>query len=413
VNVYRVGGSVRDELLGRAVTDHDWVVVGATPEELLASGYRPVGRDFPVFLHPITHEEYALARTERKAGRGYRGFVFQASPAVTLEQDLARRDLTINAMARADDGTLIDPFGGADDLAAGVLRHVSPAFAEDPLRVLRVARFAARFGFAVAPETEAMMRALSAGGELALLSPERVWQELARGLMERQPSRMLSVLRDCGALSQMLPEVDALYGIAQPVAHHPELDTGVHVALALDYAAARNLALAARYAVLAHDLGKAGTAASAWPAHHGHEGRSVRLAGRMSARLKVPVDCRDAARLAARWHGTIHRAAELRPSTMLDLITAVDALRRPERLDTLLAACEADAMSRPGTARSTYAPAAIVRAALCTVRGVKVTAVAREAEKKKGGGDAIATAIRAARLSALREWRRQNTASAG
>ena len=311
MKIYRVGGSVRDELLGRAVTDRDWVVVGATPEELLAAGYRPVGRDFPVFLHPVSREEYALARTERKAGRGYRGFVFQASPTVTLEEDLARRDLTINAMARGDDGTLIDPFGGAADLAAGVLRHVSPAFAEDPLRVLRVARFAARFDFGVAPETEALMRALAAGGELALLSPERVWQELARGLMERHPSRMLSTLRDCGALAQVLPEVDALYGIPQPVGPHPELDTGVHVALALDYAAAGDFALAARYAVLAHDLGKAATAPAAWPAHHGHEARSVRLASAMSARLKVPIDCRDAARLAARWHGTIHRAARI------------------------------------------------------------------------------------------------------
>ena len=413
MKIYRVGGSVRDELLGRAVTDRDWVVVGATPEALLASGYRPVGRDFPVFLHPATREEYALARTERKAGRGYRGFVFQASPEVTLEDDLARRDLTINAMARSEDGALIDPFGGAADLAAGVLRHVSPAFAEDPLRVLRVARFAARFGFTVAPETEAMMRSLAAGGELALLSPERVWQELARGLMEPHPSRLLSVLRDCGALPQVLPEVAALYGIPQPVGPHPELDTGVHVALALDYAAARGLALAARYAVLAHDLGKAETPPAAWPAHHGHEARSVRLAGRMSERLKVPLECRDAARLAARWHGIVHRAAELRPATLLDLITAADALRRPERLETLLDACAADALSRPGAGSAAYAPAAIVRDALATIRGVRVTAIAREAEKRQARGDAIGLAIRAARLSALRAWRRLNRAAAG
>ena len=413
MKIYRVGGSVRDELLGRAVTDRDWVVVGATPEALLASGYRPVGRDFPVFLHPATREEYALARTERKAGRGYRGFVFQASPEVTLEDDLARRDLTINAMARSEDGALIDPFGGAADLAAGVLRHVSPAFAEDPLRVLRVARFAARFGFTVAPETEAMRRSLAAGGELALLSPERVWQELARGLMEPHPSRLLSVLRDCGALPQVLPEVAALYGIPQPVGPHPELDTGVHVALALDYAAARELALAARYAVLAHDLGKAETPPAAWPAHHGHEARSVRLAGRMSERLKVPLECRDAARLAARWHGIVHRAAELRPATLLDLITAADALRRPERLETLLDACAADALSRPGAGSAAYAPAAIVRDALATVRGVRVTAIAREAEKRQARGDAIGAAIRAARLSALRAWRRLNRAAAG
>lgn len=410
MKIYQVGGSVRDELQGRAVTDRDWVVVGATPEALLALGYRPVGRDFPVFLHPVTRDEYALARTERKAGRGYRGFEFRASPEVTLEEDLQRRDLTINAMARGEDGALIDPFGGAADLAAGVLRHVSPAFAEDPLRVLRVARFAARFGFIVAPETEAMMRSLAAGGELALLSPERVWQELARGLMELHPSRMLAVLRDCGALAQVLPEVDALYGVPQPAGPHPEQDTGVHVALALDYAAARDFALPARYAVLAHDLGKAETPPAEWPAHHRHEARSLRLASRMSARLKVPLECRDAARLAARWHGTVHRAHELRPATLLDLLTAADALRRPERLDTLLAACEADAMSRPGTPGAEYAPAAIVRGALETVRAVRMTAIAREAERKQARGDAIAAVIRSARLSALREWRRQRTA---
>ena len=413
MKVYRVGGSVRDELLGRTVEDRDWVVVGATPEALVAAGYQPVGRDFPVFLHPTTREEYALARTERKQGRGYRGFVFLTSPQVTLEEDLKRRDLTINAMARAEDGTLIDPFGGAADLAAGVLRHVSPAFAEDPLRVLRVARFAARFGFTVAPETEALMRALAAGGELALLSPERVWQELSRGLMEPHPSRMLGVLRNCGALAQVLPEVDALYGVPQPVAAHPELDTGVHVALALDYAATREFTLAARYAVLAHDLGKGETPPEAWPAHHAHEARSLRLASRMSARLKVPIECRDAGRLAARWHGAVHRASELRPSTLLDLLTATDALRRPERLDTLLAACEADAMSRPGAAGAAYGPAQIIRAALATVRGVRVAAIVQQAEKKQGHGDAIAAAIRAARLAALREWRRQSADRTG
>jgi len=399
---------VRDELLGRAVADRDWVVVGALPEELVARGYRPVGRDFPVFLHPATHEEYALARTERKAGRGYHGFVFQTAPTVTLEEDLARRDLTINAMARAEDGTLIDPFGGARDLAAGLLRHVSPAFAEDPLRVLRVARFAARFDFAVAPETEALMRTLSAGGELASLSPERVWQELSRGLLEPRPSRMLAVLRDCGALAQVLPEVDALYGVAQPPGPHPEIDAGVHVALALDYAAARDLPLAARYATLAHDLGKGETDPAAWPAHHAHEARGVRRADRMSTRLRVPVECRDAARLAARWHGTVHRAAELRPATLLDLFTAADALRRPERFETLLAVCTADALSRPG-AQDDYPPAAVLRDALEVIHGVRVATIARavEAKAQRGNGDAIAAAIRSARIAALREWRRQ------
>ncbi len=406
VKIYRVGGSVRDELLGRAGSDRDWVVVGATPETLIASGYKPVGRDFPVFLHPETREEYALARTERKHGRGYRGFEFFASPDVTLDEDLRRRDLTINAMARGEDGSMIDPFGGETDLRAGVLRHVSPAFAEDPLRVLRVARFAARFGFAVAPETEALMRVLAASGELAELSPERVWQELSRGLMESHPSRMLSVLRECGALAQMLPEVDALYGVPQPIVPHPEFDTGVHLALALDYAAARGFPLTVRYAVLAHDLGKAATPRETWPRHHAHEGRSVRLAERMSTRLRVPAECRDAGRLAARWHGVVHRAGELRPSTLLDLLTAADALRRPERLDTLLEACEADALSRPG-AGGDYAPAKVIQAALAAVRAVNVGALVRGAKAKAVAGNAvagdrIAKAVRAARLKALR-----------
>jgi tRNA nucleotidyltransferase (CCA-adding enzyme) len=413
VKTYRVGGSVRDELLGRPVADRDWVVVGATPEAMIAAGYKPVGRDFPVFLHPVTREEYALARTERKSGRGYRGFVFVAAPDVTLLQDLARRDLTINAMARADDGTLIDPFGGAADLAAGVLRHVSPAFAEDPLRVLRVARFAARFGFAVVPETMALMRRLVEEGELAELSPERVWQELARGLMEPRPSRMLAVLRDCGALAEVLPEVDALYGRAAPGA--VRTGAGVRVEQALDCAAARGVALAARYAVLAMDLGLGATASTARNARadrghapRGHAARSARLADRMSARLRAPVDCRDAARLAACWHGVVARASELRPAMLLDLIGAADALRRPERLDVLLAACEADALSGDCRADASYAPTGIVRNALAVVRAVRVAAVAREAQRQRqAGGDAVAAAIRAARLSALREWRRR------
>jgi len=406
VKIYRVGGSVRDELLGRPVVDRDWVVVGATPEQLLAQGFRPVGRDFPVFLHPQTHEEHALARTERKEGRGYRGFAFVASPTVTLEEDLLRRDLTINAMARAADGRLIDPCGGAADLAAGILRHVSPAFADDPLRVLRVARFAARFDFTVAEETEALMRALAGGGELATLSPERVWQELARGLLEPRPSRMLAVLRECGALAQVLPEVDALFGVPQPVAPHPELDAGVHVAMALDYAAAKRFGLAVRYAVLAHDLGKGETPPAAWPAHHGHEMRSVRLADRISSRLRVPAQCRDAAHLAARWHGLVRRAGELRPATLLDLLQRSDALRRPERLDALLEACECDVLSRPGANASDHEPARMIRAACAVVRGVRGAEVARDAKTRRDGDADIAAAIHAARLRALRAWKR-------
>lgn len=409
VRVYRVGGSVRDELLGRAIVDRDYVVVGATPEILLASGFRPVGRDFPVFLHPDSHEEYALARAERKHGRGYRGFEFFASPDVTLEEDLLRRDVTINAMARGDDGTLIDPHGGAADLAAGVLRHVSPAFAEDPLRVLRVARFAARFAFVVAPETEALLREIVASGELATLAPERVWQELARGLMEPHPSRMLAVLRDCGALAALLPEVDALYGIAQPPAHHPEIDTGVHVAQALDWAAGHELSLPARYAVLCHDLGKAQSPADALPRHIAHEQRSVRIAARLSGRLRVPQDCKEAAELVARFHGNVHRAAELRPATLLDLLTRVDALRRPERLDTLVAACAADMCSRPGAAQD-YAPGTLLRGALAAIKSINAGAIARKVTVKQATRreEAIASAVRSARLRALREWRKKS-----
>ena len=409
VRVYRVGGSVRDELLGRPVADHDYVVVGATPETMLASGFRPVGRDFPVFLHPETQEEYALARTERKHGRGYRGFEFFASPDVTLEQDLERRDLTINAMARGDAGVLVDPHGGEADLAAGVLRHVSPAFAEDPLRVLRVARFAARFGFVVAPATEALMRTLVDSGELATLAPERVWQELARGLMEQHPARMLAVLRDCGALAAVLPEVDALFGVPQPPAHHPEVDTGVHVLQALEWAAAHDASLPARFAVLTHDLGKAHSDPAALPRHIAHEQRSVRLAQALSDRLRVPQECRDAAILVARMHGTVHRAAELRPATLLNLLVAADALRRPERLVLLLAACAADACSRPGAALP-YAPAELLQDALDVVGDVKAGAIARDLSAGGGSGisepplNRIAMAVREMRLQALRKW---------
>ncbi len=414
VKIYRVGGSVRDELLGRPAGDRDWVVVGATPEMLIASGYRPVGRDFPVFLHPETREEHALARTERKHGHGYRGFEFFASPEVTLEQDLERRDLTINAMARADDGSLIDPFGGEADLQARTLRHVSPAFAEDPLRVLRVARFAARFDFVVAPETEALLRKLSASGELATLAPERVWRELAIGLMEAFPSRMIAVLRECGALAQLLPEVNALFGVPQKVRDHPEIDTGVHLVRALDYAANKMFQLPVRYGVLAHDLGKGSTPRRAWPDHGGHEMKSVRLAERMSARLKIPLDCRDAGRLVARWHGVVHAAREQTPSALLDLMTAADALRRPERLDMLLEACECDALSLPGRG-DIYPQAQFVRDALSTVKSVDAAAVAKRAKsgvaKKPIAIDAVAKAVRAARLKALRDWRRASASA--
>jgi tRNA nucleotidyltransferase (CCA-adding enzyme) len=400
MKIYRVGGAVRDELLGRPISDRDYVVVGATPEEMIARGFRPVGRDFPVFLHPESGDEYALARTERKSGRGYHGFSFHVAPDVTLEEDLGRRDLTINAMARDTGGTLIDPYGGERDLRAGILRHVSPAFAEDPLRVLRVARFAARFGFAVAPETEALMRSIAAGGEIATLVAERVWQELSRALMEPHPSRFFVVLRSCGALKLLLPEVDALFGVPQPVAHHPELDTGVHVLQALDYAAAASDALPVRYAVLTHDLGKGATARADWPRHIAHEQKSVRLVEAMSDRLRAPADCRELAVLTARYHGTVHRASELRPATLLDLLLATDALRRPERLAWLLRACAADALSRPGRSGERYAPALWLNLALAVVKAVDAGVIARDNPDP-------AQLIREARIQALRAWKKQ------
>jgi tRNA nucleotidyltransferase (CCA-adding enzyme) len=415
VKIYRVGGSVRDELIGRPDADRDWVVVGATPEWLIASGFKPVGRDFPVFLHPETREEYALARTERKHGRGYRGFEFFASPDVTLEDDLKRRDLTVNAMARAEDGTLIDPFGGAADLRAGILRHVSPAFAEDPLRVLRVARFAARFGFKVAPETAALMRNIAAGGELALLSPERVWQELSRGLMEPAPSRLLKVLRDCGALAQLLPEVDAVFGVPRKTSRRADAAAGRHMAAALDYAATKGFALPVRYAVMAQELDVSPGKRTGAPPAHGHEARCVRLAEAMSARLRVPIDCRDAARLAARWRSSVHGVEALTPAALLDLLDAADALRRPERLDTLIDACECDAFSRPRAGRD-YLSGAVLRGALAVAKGVDAAAIARSAAKprtpRKSGRDAIAAAVRAARIKALRAWKAARVSTA-
>ena len=408
VRIYRVGGSVRDELLGRPIADRDFVVVGATPEIMLASGFRPVGRDFPVFLHPETQDEYALARTERKHGQGYRGFEFFASPDVTLEEDLQRRDLTINAMARGDDGALVDPYGGVDDLRAGVLRHVSAAFVEDPLRVLRVARFAARFDFSVAPETEAMMRTLVRSGELATLVVERVWQELGKGLMERHPARMLAVLRTCGALQALLPEVDALFGIARCVAAHPEVDAGVHIQLALERAARAELQLPARYAVLAGDLAPKADASTA-QRRRGMASRRVSLARALSTRLRVPVECRDAALLAARWCDTVARASALAPARLLELLAGIDALRRPERLELLVEIC---AIRNCVEARAQPAIQAAddLRGALAVVQSVDAGAiagrVAGEGVAGIRGSQMIAQAIRAARLRALQAWRR-------
>ena len=397
MKIYTVGGAVRDHLLGHAVADQDYVVVGATPEQMEAQGFRPVGKDFPVFLHPQTHDEYALARTERKTARGYKGFDIHTSPEVTLEQDLARRDLTINAIARDEAGNLIDPYHGEADLKAGILRHVSPAFVEDPVRILRVARFAARFDFAIAPETLELMKEMVRNGEADHLVAERAWQELLRGLMEAKPSRMLLVLRECGALARILPEVDALFGVPQPAQHHPEVDTGVHTMMVLDYAAAQGHSLPVRFAALSHDLGKGVTPREFWPRHHGHEHKSVELVEKLCGRLRVGNDCRDLGVLVARYHGDVHRAAELRPGTVLKLLSAVDVFRKPERFEEFLAACDSDMHGRTGREKEPYPQAQILRAAAAAARAVDAGAIARQA----GDPGLIPAAIEAARLQAV------------
>lgn len=389
---------MRDRLLGRPVADQDYVVVGATPEQMEQLGYRPVGRDFPVFLHPQTHEEYALARTERKTARGYKGFEIHASPEVSLEQDLARRDLTINAIARDDDGNIIDPHHGVADLKAGILRHISQAFVEDPVRVLRVARFAARYGFSIAPETLELMREMVRNGEVDHLVPERVWQELSRGLMQDRPSRMLLALRDCGALERILPEVDALFGVPQPAQHHPEVDTGLHILLVVDCAAAQNYPLTVRFAALTHDLGKAATSREHWPKHHGHEHKGVELVERLCGRLRVPAECRDLAVLTARYHGDVHRAEELRPATVLKLLAASDIYRRPARFEELLAACSCDYHGRSGLETRPYPQAELLRAAAIAARAVDAGAIAQSMDGDPGR---IAAAIETARMDAV------------
>ncbi len=400
MKIYAVGGSVRDELLGLPVTDRDYVAVGATPEEMVRRGYRPVGKDFPVFLHPETHEEYALARTERKTARGYRGFQVHAAPEVTLEEDLARRDLTINAIAEDEAGNLIDPHGGMADLEAGILRHVSPAFVEDPVRVLRVARFAARFGFSIAPETLALMREMAANGEVDALVPERVWQELARGLMEKIPSRMFHALRECGALARILPELDALFGVPQPERWHPEVDTGVHVMMVLDYAAAQNYSLPVRFAALTHDLGKGTTPPEIWPRHIDHETRSFELLKPLCQRLRVPNDCRELALVVARFHGVTHRAFELRPETVLKLLLETDSLRQPQRFEAFLQACAADFCGRLGYQDKTFAQADFLRQAHRAVQAVDAGAVAGQCAVPERIGERVYQA----RLAAVKAW---------
>lgn len=399
MRTYTVGGAVRDELLGRPSADRDYVVVGATPEAMRAAGFRPVGKDFPVFLHPQTHEEYALARTERKSGHGYHGFTFHAAPDVTLEQDLARRDLTINAMARGEDGGLVDPFGGRRDLEAKILRHVGPAFAEDPVRILRLARFAARFDdFTVAPETLALMRGIVDCGEVDHLVAERVWQELAKGLSEAKPSRMFEVLRDCGALARLLPEVEALFGVPQRADYHPEIDAGVHTMMVIDQSARHGFALPVRFAALTHDLGKATTPADILPRHLGHEQRSATLVEALCARLRVPNDCRDLALIMARHHGTVHRAAELRPATVVELFEKTDALRRPERFRQLLDACLCDFTGRLGWENRPYASPQRLLTALAAVDAVPAGEIAAACSER----GSIPERIRTARIEAVR-----------
>ena len=410
MDTYLVGGAVRDALLGLPVADRDRVVVGATVRDMLDAGYVPVGRDFPVFLHPETHEEHALARTERKSGPGYRGFEVHSDPSVTLEQDLARRDLTINAMARADDGRLIDPYGGAADLEARTLRHVSDAFVEDPVRVLRLARFAARLaplGFAIAPETLALARRMVEAGEMAALVPERVWQELVGALAAARPRAFFETLRACGALGATFPELDALYGVPQPARHHPEIDVGEHVMLVLDRATELSDALDVRLAALCHDFGKATTPAADLPSHPGHEERGAGIADAFCERLRAPRDERAVAVLTARWHTHCHRAAELRPATVADLLAAFDVARRPARLDAFLLACEADARGRLGLEDRDYAGARTLRRLADAWLSVDAGAIARGTADKARVPEAIRIAridaIRAAREAAPRE----------
>jgi tRNA nucleotidyltransferase (CCA-adding enzyme) len=400
MKIYLVGGAVRDKLLGLPVKERDWVVVGATPAQMLALGYKQVGKDFPVFLHPETHEEYALARTERKTGPGYKGFVVHADTDVTLEEDLQRRDLTINAIAEAPDGSLIDPYNGQRDLDARLLRHVAPAFTEDPVRILRVARFAARFaaqGFHVAEATQALMCQMVASGEVDALVPERVWMELARALAEAQPARFFEVLRDCAALARLMPELDALFGVPQPPAHHPEIDTGVHALMVLQAAAELTADTRVRFAALLHDLGKGGTPPSAWPRHIGHEARSVQLVEQLCARLKVPNDFRELAVLVARYHTHCHRAAELRAATLLEVLEALGAFRRSERFEQFLLACVADARGRTGHEQETYPQADLLRRAQRAAAQV----TAQPFVEQGLTGVAIADAVRKARVRAI------------
>ena len=402
MKIYLVGGAVRDALMGLNGSDRDWVVVGGTPEALVAQGYQPVGKDFPVFLHPDTHEEYALARTERKTARGYHGFAVQASPEVTLEEDLARRDLTINAIAQDEHGQRTDPYGGERDINAKVLRHVTEAFREDPVRILRLARFAARFpDFTVAPETMTLMREMVSEGEVDALVSERVWQELSRGLMGAQPSRMLQVLRACGALPRLLPEVAQLYGVPQRAEYHPEIDTGIHLEMVLDVSARTNAPLEVRFACLCHDLGKGTTPADVLPRHIGHEQRSEKLTRALCTRWRVPVECKELAELVAREHGNIHQSLEFGAEAVLRLLVRCDALRRPERFLLALQACACDARGRLGKEEDAYPQGPRLALLLKAAQSVDSAAVSAQALQEGLQGAAIGARMEAARLAAI------------
>lgn len=403
MQVYLVGGAVRDEQLGLPVTERDWCVVGATPEELSSRGYRRVGRDFPVFLHPQTNEEYALARTERKTAAGYHGFEFDTSVDVTIEADLGRRDFTINALAKDADGRLIDPYGGLDDIEKRLIRHVSDAFAEDPVRILRAAKFAARFeslGFRIAPETRDLMRRMVATGEADALVPDRVWKETEAALAGPRPRLFFEVLRGCGALRVVFPELDALFGVPQPPGWHPEVDTGLHTMLVLEEATRLSPSVEVRFAALVHDVGKGTTTASELPSHPGHERRGAELIRTMAQRLPVPRACRDLGLLAAEYHTHCHRAAELRPDTLVKVLEKTDAFRRPARFQQFLLACEADACGRTGYERSTYPQADLLRGALAAAAGVDAASVAAGSAPADVGG-----AVRQARVAAVRRFR--------
>ena len=399
LSVYTVGGAVRDALLGIAVKDHDYVVVGSKVEEMLSLGYKPVGKDFPVFLHPKTHDEYALARTERKTGKGYKSFAVHASPDVTLEEDLARRDFTMNAIAKSSEGQLVDPHHGQLDIQNKTIRHVSEAFVEDPVRILRAARFSARFAdFTIAPETMLLMQKMVADGEVDALVSERVWQELSKGLMEVQPSRMFDVLRSCGALERILPELDCLWGVPQPAKHHPEVDTGVHVMMAIDYAAKQNFSLPVRLATLLHDLGKGTTPKDVLPRHIGHDERGAKLVKEVSKRLRIPNDCAQLAYMVAKFHIKEHQVMQMKPSTLLIFLIELDAIRQPDRFEAFLQACECDARGRLGLESIDIPQAALMRKTLKAANNIN----AGEVAKQQNSPEQIKQGIFEARLAEVK-----------